>query len=129
MVGLVHAAGTTVGAGQSHTNGDGVTLSTDAGSSGTATINPTTGNGNSSTEVVTKTRWSGTVSGIDNNDSVDVKASSKGTVSGTGGSVSLAGGCEVTVTNTDTGNGTITVNLPSGGSATVKSGSSVTFNT
>jgi hypothetical protein len=116
--------------GSSHTNGDGVTVENDPSSSGNATISPDGGGPNCASNVVSKSGFEGAVNGIDVNDTVALGSGADATVSGTGGSVSISGGSTVTVTNTNgPGGGVINVFLPSGNTATVGPGSSVTFNT
>tara|TARA_R110000851_G_scaffold120002_2_gene248110 strand:- start:933 stop:1430 length:498 start_codon:yes stop_codon:yes gene_type:complete len=120
--------------GESHTNLDEVTLTVDEESTGKASIDPKKGSKTSKTTVRTKTGWIGKVAGIDSNDEVVLGSSSEGSIEGTGGEVSIAGGSTVTVTNTTanpngTATGQITCTLPSGAVVTIPPGSSATFTT
>lgn len=116
--------------GESHKNEDGVELTNDEDSGGNATIDPEHGDDRSSTTVDTKTGFEGTVTGVDANDVVDLGSSNTASVSGTGGTVVMSGGSNVTVTNTtpaETANaGAITIDMPSGTKLTVHPGSSIT---
>lgn len=119
--------------GESHKNEDGVELTNDEDSSGDATIDPEHGDDGSSTTVDTKTGFEGSVTGIDANDVVDLGSSNTASVAGTGGTVVMSGGSNVTVTNT-TPAGTvnadvITIDMPSGTKLTVHPGSSITVET
>jgi hypothetical protein len=116
--------------GEAHTNNDGVTVDNDSDSTGNATIDPKDGSGNSQTDVDTQTGFEGDISGIDNNDTVDLGSSNDVNVSGTGGNVSASGGSTVNVSNTGpVGGGNINVTLPSGTTINVGPGSNVTINT
>ena len=121
----------TVKPGESHENEDGVNVENSMKSGGDAKVNPKKGNKNSATTVTTKSRFDGTISGLDSNDTVNMGSSNTGEVKGDGGRVNLSGGCRVTVTNTSTALNPkiMTVSLPSGATATVAPGSSTTFNT
>jgi len=113
-----------------HTNEDGVTAENPSGSGGNVTINPTKGDKNSKTTVKTKTNAEFSVSGLDENDTVDMGSSNAATISGKGGTVNMKGNSTATVTNTADKNGKdITVNTPNGGTVTVKPGCTVPIST
>jgi hypothetical protein len=116
--------------GDTHTNGDGVTVTNDKESTGDATVDPKEGNAESDTTVVCKTGFQGTVSGLDFTDTVRIRSNSTATVtSNDGGNVQLSGGSTVTVTNTS-GDGGRPINVTTGGgtSVSIPPGSSATFN-
>lgn len=79
-------------------NGD-VQLCTSANSRDSASISPETGASDSATTVRTQTGWIGTVDGVDANDTTAFGGSSSGTVTGSGGTVTLSGNCNLTAVN------------------------------
>lgn len=116
--------------GEVHTNSDGVTVSNSDASSGNAYVTPKTGTENAKSTIRTETGFNGEITGIDNNDNVDLSSSAEAAVEGSGGRVKVGGGSTVKVSNTGpTGGGDITVDLPSGTTLTVPPGSSTTITT
>ena len=85
--------------GEQHTNGDGATVKTDEKSGGNAIIDPKDGDEGSDTTVRTKTGWKGEVINIDASDTVELGSSSTGTIYCTGGTIVMAGGCNIRVVN------------------------------
>ena len=90
--------GVKVKAGESHTNGDDLTVSTNKGSKGKATVYPKDGDHRSQSTVNTSTGWAGEISGLDGNDTVNLGSSSDATISGDGGAVVMGSG-SATITN------------------------------
>jgi len=123
----------TVEPGESHTNNDGVTVENtgdgSAGEDGDITINPKSGSENSKTTVDVENHATGTVSGIDGNDTVNTAHGSNATISGTGGTVNVGSGSSGSITNNNPAGGegaSITVNV-GGHELTVPPGSTVNF--
>lgn len=103
----------TVKPGTSHCNGDSVCVTNTSPGTQDATITPATGDATSDTTVATDTKFTGSVTGLDSTDTVNLGSSNTTSISGTGGTVNAQGGSTITVTNSaDTGGAPINVNLP-----------------
>lgn len=92
------AGGEKVKPGETHTNGDDLTVSTEADSKGKATVYPKEGDERDVSTVNTSSGWHGEISGLDSNDTVNLGSSSDATISGTGGAVIMGSG-SATITN------------------------------
>lgn len=119
----------TVEPGETHTNNDGVTVANDADSDGDIDMNPKSGTADSATTVDVKNDATGTVSGIDGNDTVNTAHGSTTTISGTGGTVNAGSGSSGSVTNTNpAGSGGASITITGGAVPIhVPPGSTVTF--
>lgn len=121
---------TTLKPGDSCTNEDGVTVDNHSGSSGNISMTPQKGDKKSKTTVTAKTNAEFSVTGLDENDIVNMGSSNAATISGDGGTINMKGNSTVTVTNTaDKGGKDITVKTPNGGTVTVKPGCTVPIST
>jgi len=110
-----------------HTNNDGVQACNPAGGSGDITIDPKTGSASSATTVEFKNDATGSVTGLDGNDTVNTANGSNATISGTGGTVNAGSGSTGSVSNTGAAGGaSITVNI-GGGSFSVPPGATIPF--
>lgn len=118
----------TVKANEEHTNKDGVTVKNDKGSKGDIKITPKDGvpnNPDPETRVTFKNGAKGECTGLDSNDTVDVGPNCAVDISGDGGTITAAGGSNLTVSNTsDTES--IVVNTPSGGHTIIPPGQTAT---
>lgn len=112
-------------------NADGVSCSVGASGKGSVRLDPKDGGADCSSTASTKSGTMGaSISGLDANDTARIGASTKATtVSGDGGTVHLASGCTVTVTNPPAPSAPVNVILPGGQTVNIPDGSSVTFNT
>lgn len=119
-----------VGPGGSAFNGDGVLVTTDAGSNGSMSLTPMNGTSICKSKANGKAGWKGHVSGLDDNDSASLATGGNGYVSSTGGTtVTLDAGVHCVVTHTGpVGSAAISVTTPTGTSS-VLPGQQVTFNT
>jgi hypothetical protein len=117
-----------VGPGESASNKNGVTISTDADSGASASMNQG-GQQHPQTCAKSKTGWHGSITETKPDDVVTLSSSAKGKIAGTGGEISIAGGSTVTVECTGGPNNEIHVTLPSGDTVTVYGGSRVKFST
>ncbi len=118
-----------VGPGQSASNNDGVQVTTNAASNGSASLTPQNGSANCASLVNGKAGWSGSATGLDGNDTALVAPGSSAVIAGTGGTVSISAGCNVNVINVGgPGAGNMTVNH-SGGPTILLPGQSQQFNT
>jgi len=117
----------TITPGNNHTNLDGVTATNNTGSGGDITMNPASGSGSSSTVVKFKNNATGSVSGLDDTDTVEVAHGANATVtSDDGGTVDFGSGGSGTVTNSAAPGGkNITVKVGDR-SVTLAPGNSVT---
>lgn len=89
--------------GKKHTNGDGVTVENNSDkASETVRMTPAKGDKDSATSVQSKKGVDAEISGIDDNDMINLGPQNNVTVSGTAGGVSIASNSIVTVTNTGT---------------------------
>ncbi len=114
--------------GMSHDNGD-VVVMNDMNSEGDITVDPKTGNANSSTQVDFRSDVTGSVTGVDPNDTVNLPSNSTATVTGSGGTVNVSGtGVNATVTNDGTST-SITVKGPGGMTVTIPPGSTAIVST
>lgn len=118
----------TVKPGKSHDNGDTVVMN-DMNSMGDITVDPKTGNANSSTTIDFETRVTGSVTGLDSNDTVNLSSTNTANITGTGGTVNVNGtGTTATVMNNGT-SGSVTVNGPGGMTVTIPPGSTAIVST
>ncbi len=111
-------------------NGDVVVCNTGTGNR-TITVDPGAGSATSATTVTFNNNSQGTVTGVDANDSVDVRSSAQATITGTGGTVRMeATGARAAITN-EAGQGStdMTIILHAGASVTLPPGSSVIVQT
>jgi hypothetical protein len=116
----------TVSEGKEHTNASGVKVVNDASSSGTASIDPKTGVIDSTTTVITKGGFVGSITGGKTSTKITIGSSNKATIKGAGGTISIGGGSTVTYTNTSTVSGeNAVITLSSGTILTIPPGSTV----
>ena len=109
------AGAETVEPGETHTNGDGVTVENFEDSGKNIKVTPKNGHPGSITKVVCEgDPLEGNVDGIDGNDKVIVKSGANMTINGTGGTVEVGTGGTVTVTNTN-GSGGSNITIVAGG--------------
>lgn len=112
---------------ENKSNGD-VTVTVQCGSNvGSASMTPGSGaNDLTSTAVNTQNGWKGTISGMEAGDSANVSNGGFGSVTGTGGSVSMGTNCNLVVNNNaTTGGNVMTVTMPGGATISIPPGSSV----
>lgn len=138
--GTVNPSGNTLTVPAGTTNGNGdvnVTNSSDqVGSNAKAFITPKEANENASSTVRTQSGFSGTISGLESGDSVELGASNgdsenfQALVYGEGGSVTVGSNSHITITNTGSPGGpNINVTLPGGSQISVQPGSTVGITT
>jgi hypothetical protein len=113
-----------VGPGASATNNDGVTVSTNGPSQGSATLTPSNGTANCKTVANAGAGWSGYIKGLDSDDFASAAGGGIGSISGTGGVVSVGGGSYLVTNTSQPGGTTMTVNW-SGGPTLLLPGQSV----
>lgn len=118
----------TVKPGQSFTNANGVTITTDINSQGNASIN-VGGPTRQTTSVRTKTGWKGTVTGIKIDDVVQLTASNHAKIQGDGGTVQGGGNSLIEVKDTGPNGMPTKVELSSGVTGDVPDGSGIVLHT
>jgi len=125
------ANGITVRPGETKSNDDVEVQNTSPLRTTTARITPGTENPNGKSKVKTKSKFQGTISGVETGDTVDLGSSNENvTVNTEGGTVNVGSNPQnVTVNNTaDAGGPSTTVNTSDGTAISLPPGSSMTFN-
>lgn len=106
-------------------NGD-TTVTNECSSGGDVEVTPPNGDSNSSTTIRTEDDFDGTITGVDDNDTVRLGDNCQASVGTTGGHVWIGTGSSLEIT-CGGGGGATTVHLPGGGTMTLSPGSAITI--